>query len=145
MMAIGFARRGLRTVLAAALLALATGAAWAQAVPPAAPTWREHIGPLVHRSCSPCHRPGQSAPFSLLTYSDVAQRAHFVVYVTGLRYMPPWRADPAYRHFRDERQLSDAEIALIRRWVERGAPKARRPRPWPRRLSRRPRAWAGPT
>ena len=114
------------TILLLALLgALAGWPGRAQTRPPAPPppiTWRGHIGPLVHRACSPCHRPGQSAPFSLLTYQDVASRAHFVAYVTGLRYMPPWRADPTYRHLRAERRLSDPEIALIRRWVEQGAP-----------------------
>ena len=85
-------------------------------------TYSEHIGPLITQHCTPCHRPGGEAPFSLLTYDDVNSKAHTIVAVTQSRYMPPWRADPHYRSFANERLLSEEQIALIRKWVEGGAP-----------------------
>jgi mono/diheme cytochrome c family protein len=98
---------------------------------PATVTWSEHIAPIVYRSCARCHRAGTVAPFPLLTYQDAAQRSELIRYVTATRYMPPWPADPTYRHFVGEHVLTDEQIALIGRWVERGAPEgdpSRRPR-----------------
>jgi len=36
--------------------------------------------------------------------------------------MPPWHANPAHGHFRNDARLSDEEKSLIARWVEAGAP-----------------------
>ncbi len=86
-------------------------------------TFNEHIAPLIHTNCTPCHRPGEVGPFSLITYQDVAKRADFVKHVTEIRYMPPWKADPAFQHYRNERLLTQQEIDLIGRWVADGAPR----------------------
>ncbi|WP_133259691.1 cytochrome c [Pseudochryseolinea flava] len=43
-----------------------------------------------------------------------------IKYVTGKRYMPPWKADPAYRSFANEKMLTDEEIVLIANWVDGG-------------------------
>jgi mono/diheme cytochrome c family protein len=102
----------------------------AAAIPPsAAPvdlpeqvTWSEHIAPIVYASCARCHRPGEAGPFPLLGYRDAAARAQQIREVTSTRYMPPWPADPSYRHFVGENYLSDRQIALIRKWVDQGAP-----------------------
>ncbi|MEL6591656.1 MAG: hypothetical protein AAFQ68_16310, partial [Bacteroidota bacterium] len=61
-------------------------------------------------------------PFDLITYRDVAKRKKMVAKVTRERYMPPWPADPSYRHFVGERILTEEEIALLGRWAEQGAP-----------------------
>ncbi|RMG72212.1 MAG: cytochrome c [Bacteroidetes bacterium] len=89
---------------------------------PAEVTFAAHIAPIIHQNCSPCHRPGSAGPFDLLTYHDVAKRAKMVRHVTETRFMPPWPADPDYRHFAGEKVLSAREIALIGRWVAQGAP-----------------------
>ncbi len=95
-------------------------------------TWSEHIAPIVHRSCAGCHRLGSAGPFPLLTYQDAADRSELIQYVTATRYMPPWPADPSYRHFVGEHVLTAEQIALIGRWVEQGAPQGdprRSPKP----------------
>ena len=84
-------------------------------------TFAEHIRPIIHQNCMPCHRPGSAGPFSLISYKDVAKRAKMVAHVTGIRYMPPWPADPAYRHFANEKVLTDRQIALIKAWKEQGS------------------------
>jgi Flp pilus assembly protein TadD/mono/diheme cytochrome c family protein len=85
-------------------------------------TFYRNIAPIVYRECAPCHRPGESAPFSLLTYDDVKRRASQIADLTKRRYMPPWQPEKGYGDFAEERRLSDAQIQLIREWVEEGAP-----------------------
>jgi len=80
------------------------------------------IAPIVYRSCAPCHRPGESAPFSLLSYSDVRKRAQQIAAVTASHYMPPWLPEKGYGEFQNEQRLSDAEIHEIADWVAQGAP-----------------------
>src|SRR5438132_7152484 len=53
-------------------------------------TFTRHIAPIIFEHCSGCHRPGQSAPFALLTYRDVQKHAEDILTVTHSRYMPPW-------------------------------------------------------
>jgi len=84
-------------------------------------TFAEHIRPIIHQNCMPCHRPGSAGPFSLISYKDVAKRAKMVAHVTGIRYMPPWPANPEYRHFANEKVLTDRQIALIKAWKEQGS------------------------
>jgi hypothetical protein len=71
--------------------------------------------------CVECHRPGQVAPFSLLTYRDAAKRAKFMAKTVRQRLMPPWSPDGPENMFLDERRLSDSEIATIVAWAEGGA------------------------
>jgi Flp pilus assembly protein TadD len=86
------------------------------------PTYARDVAPLVADRCGICHHSGGSAPFSLLTYADVRQRATQIVSVTSSRIMPPWKADPANGPFLGQHPLSDTEIAMLGRWVEQGAP-----------------------
>lgn len=85
-------------------------------------TFNKDIAPLVYRNCATCHRPGEVAPFPLLSYRDVSKRAELIRDVTGQRSMPPWKADPSSGHFADERILTDGQIATIARWVDAGTP-----------------------
>src|SRR5512138_568071 len=89
-----------------------------------APTFAADVASIVYAHCSSCHRPGQAAPFSLLSYDDVRRRATLIVAATGRRYMPPWHATPApgFPEFRDERRLSDNDIATLKAWVDAGLP-----------------------
>jgi Flp pilus assembly protein TadD/mono/diheme cytochrome c family protein len=86
------------------------------------PTFTRDIAPIVYTNCATCHRPGEAAPFSLLTYADVKGRARQIAEVTSDRYMPPWPPEPGHGEFEGERRLSDAQIATIKRWVDAGAP-----------------------
>jgi tetratricopeptide (TPR) repeat protein len=89
--------------------------------PPPQVTYNRDIAPIVFHSCSICHRPGEAAPFSLLTYSEVKKHARQIVDVTQSRLMPPWLPEPQELKFADDMRLPDAQIDLIRRWVEQGA------------------------
>ncbi len=84
-------------------------------------TYDRDIAPIVYRYCSSCHRPGEAAPFSLLTYADVKKHAHQIADLTASRNMPPWLPEPQAAKFADEMRLSDAEIDLIHKWVDDGA------------------------
>ena len=90
--------------------------------PPAEPTFARDIAPIVYRECASCHRPGEAAPFPLLTYADVKGRARQIAEVTESRFMPPWMPEPGHGEFVGERRLTATEIQTIARWVERGAP-----------------------
>ena len=84
-------------------------------------TFNRDIAPIVFHNCATCHRPGEAAPFSLLSYTDVKKHALQIAEVTRLRIMPPWLPEPQELKFADELRLQDSQIALIRRWVEQGA------------------------
>lgn len=83
-------------------------------------TYAEHIAPIIYKNCTSCHRPGEAAPFNLLTYKDVESRSKLIKYVTESRFMPPWPADASYTHFIDEKVLEQEEINLISDWVNNG-------------------------
>ncbi len=104
------------------LLAILTGTAAAQDI-----TYYKDIKPLVEAKCASCHKPGDSGPFSLLTYEDVAKRASFIKEVTQTGYMPPWKPDKHYVSFSNERSLTDNEIAVIGQWVDNKMPKGKEP------------------
>ena len=89
---------------------------------PADITYTRDIAPILLSHCAGCHRPGEVAPFSLLTYEDAAKRAKWLQQVTERRLMPPWKAEPNFGHFQDEQRLSDTEIQLIAAWTKAGAP-----------------------
>lgn len=94
------------------------GAAAAQT----AVTYSEHIAPIIYRHCTTCHRPGEIGPFSLTNYSEVANWADMIVYVTGIRYMPPWKPEVGYQQYQKENYLDAAQIQLIADWVAQGVP-----------------------
>ena len=85
-------------------------------------TYYRQIAPILFEYCAPCHRPGQSGPFSLLTYDAAKRRARQIAAVTGRRYMPPWLPEAGYGEFSGARRLSDSQIRLIEDWVRAGAP-----------------------
>jgi hypothetical protein len=85
-------------------------------------TYARDIAPIVFTHCAECHRPGEVAPFSLLTYQDAAKRAVGLARATTHRLMPPWKADRDFGRFLDERRLTDRQIALIDAWAKAGAP-----------------------
>ena len=85
-------------------------------------TFSRDVAPIVFDKCASCHRSGGSAPFSLMTFADVRQRATQIVAVTERRYMPPWKADPDPAGFVGQKRLSDNELATLRQWAAQGAP-----------------------
>jgi hypothetical protein len=85
-------------------------------------TFHRDIAPIVYDNCSSCHRPGEAAPFSLLSYADVSKRGKLIAAVTASRVMPPWKAEAGSYEYRDERRLTDMQIATIAQWVKDGMP-----------------------
>jgi hypothetical protein len=87
-----------------------------------APTFYKDVLPVLQANCQACHRPGEVAPMSLLTYEDARPWARAIKAAILARKMPPWFAEPGYGHFANERRLSEAAIATISAWVDAGAP-----------------------
>ena len=100
-----------------ALMAILAMPAFAQPI-----TFNKQIAPIVFQQCSPCHRPGEIAPFSLLNYQDVRKHAAQIVAVTSRRFMPPWPPAAGYGDFAGERRLTDDQLRLIADWVKQGEP-----------------------
>lgn len=87
-------------------------------------TFTKDVAPILQRSCQSCHRPGQMAPMSFLTYQDVRPWARSMKDKVANRDMPPWGMDRhvGIQKFRNDPSLSDDEIATIVKWVDAGAP-----------------------
>ena len=87
-------------------------------------TFTKDVAPILQRSCQVCHRTGSIAPMSLLTYEEVRPWARSIKEKTATRSMPPWYIDRSIgpQEFKYDKSLSDAEIGLITRWVDAGAP-----------------------
>ncbi len=86
------------------------------------PNFAHDIAPIVYRACAPCHRPGETGPFPLLTYADAAKHAAQIAAVTRSRYMPPWLPEAGTVKFEGERRLTGEEIRIISEWAAAGAP-----------------------
>jgi hypothetical protein len=84
-------------------------------------TFTRDVAPLMFKHCATCHRPGEVAPFSLLSYRDVGKRAKQIAKVTTSRFMPPWKPLAGHGNFRDARRLTTDEIGLLKQWAEEGA------------------------
>jgi len=88
-------------------------------------TYYQDIEQIIIQNCAPCHKKGGYGPFSLTSYDEVKKKARFIKHVTSTRYMPPWKADPTFRSFKNERILSQEEIEKITQWVDNGTPKGK--------------------
>jgi thiol-disulfide isomerase/thioredoxin len=85
-------------------------------------TFARDVSRIVQDKCQTCHRPGQVAPFSLLSYDDVRKHSAMIREVVDSYRMPPWHADPRYGHFRNDRSLSPDQRATLLAWLDQGAP-----------------------
>lgn len=109
----------MRRVVSIAIASVALGAVHARAQ---APTWTADIAPLMQDKCMNCHRPGEVAPMSLLTYNDARPWARSIQRMVEERIMPPWHADPDYGVFGNNRRMTQRQIDMVTEWVEAGAP-----------------------
>jgi hypothetical protein len=94
----------------------------AQAAPASAPTFSADVAPIMYSKCVSCHRPGEVAPMSLITFRDVRPWAASIKDKVASRAMPPWHADRAHGTFRNDLSLAQSEIDTIVKWVNAGAP-----------------------
>jgi thiol-disulfide isomerase/thioredoxin/mono/diheme cytochrome c family protein len=86
-------------------------------------TFAKDVARIMQQRCQNCHRPGQSAPFSLLTFDDVVKRGRMIREVTTQKRMPPWHADGRFGQFMNDRRMTKDEIATVAAWVDAGMPR----------------------
>ena len=113
---------GIGLALGAQLPAAAGDQARPQSQAGGVPTYTKDVLPILQRSCQKCHRPGTSAPMSLLSYKEVRPWVRAMETRVSARQMPPWHIDRSIGEYADDPSLTDAEISTIVRWVQGGAP-----------------------
>jgi hypothetical protein len=92
----------------------------------AVPTFSNDVAKIIHDKCESCHRPESSAPFSLISYRDVQQRAGTIEAVLDMGYMPPWKPVDHGIAFANNRSLSSEETRKIKAWIDAGCPEGDR-------------------
>jgi hypothetical protein len=80
-------------------------------------TFAKDVAPILHKNCASCHRTGEIAPMSLLTFKDVRPWARSIREVVVERRMPPWLADPKHGEFSNDSRLAQKDIDTIVAWV----------------------------
>ena len=114
-----------RAILAAVTLcaAICVAAATVKAQGPtgSTPTFNRDVAPVFYKNCTNCHRPGEIAPMSLLTYQDARPWAKSIAARVAAGTMPPWHADSSHTEFVNDRRLNDVEKATILTWASGGA------------------------
>src|SRR6476646_1990774 len=104
---------------------LAIGIATALRLPAqtaARPTFAKEVAPILQQNCQSCHRPGEAAPFSLLTYEKARPWAKAIRAAVLQKKMPPWFADPQFGAFSNNASLPQRDIDKLVSWVDAGAP-----------------------
>ncbi len=97
-------------------------AAFAAAPAATSVTFHKDVERIMQKNCQSCHRPGEAAPMSLLTYKDVRPWAKHIKEAIATKKMPPWPADPHFGKWANDRSLSQKEIDTLLAWVDAGAP-----------------------
>src|SRR5258708_34130911 len=101
---------------------LAAGSAASKAGKESPVTFSKDVAPILARNCQGCHRPGEAAPMSLLTYQEARPWAKAIREAVILKRMPPWYADSHFGKFSNDRSLSPTEIETLISWANNGAP-----------------------
>ncbi|MBI3654616.1 MAG: cytochrome c [Acidobacteria bacterium] len=89
-------------------------------------TFSKDVAPIFFQKCAPCHRPGQLAPFSILSFKEARPWARAIKERVVARQMPPWGAASHFVKFENDSSLTQSEIDTIARWVDEGAPEGNR-------------------
>jgi mono/diheme cytochrome c family protein len=115
-------RNRVRVVAAVVMVVFVASKAFGAEATAAPVTFNKDIAPIVFEHCASCHRPGEVAPFPLLTYKEARKHASEIADLTQSRQMPPWKAVDGFGEFVGKRRLGDDEIRLIQEWVKQGKP-----------------------
>src|SRR5262250_1287686 len=107
--------------LRVSLASLLIGMAAIAAPNTTAVTFNKDVLPILYKNCAACHRPGEVAPMSLLTFKDARPWARSIKEKVVSGAMPPWHADPHYGEFANDRRLARKDIDTIVKWVDGGA------------------------
>ena len=78
-----------------------------------ATTFYKDALPILQSHCQECHRPGEAAPFSLMTYQEARPWAKAIRAAVATKKMPPWFANPAHGKFSNDRSLSASQLATL--------------------------------
>src|ERR1700720_4472828 len=115
---------GMLAVVVGAVAVIAQVTVSGQAPAGTSPTFTKDIAPIFQKSCQTCHRPGQMAPMSLLTFQDVRPWIRSIKQRVVAREMPPWGIDPhvGLQSFKNDPTLREDEIETIVKWADAGAP-----------------------
>ena len=116
--------KGLLALFGVSLCGLLMGTAATSDTAPPSPgktTFYKDVLPILQNNCQSCHRPGEVAPMSLMTYEDARPWAAAMKLAVLTKKMPPWYADSQYGHFSNERKLTPQEIRTLVTWVDGGA------------------------
>lgn len=108
------------SMLRGSLAGLAMGIAALAASNSAPVTFNKDVLPILQKNCQGCHRPGELAPMSFLSYSETRPWAKAMKQAVVTKKMPPWFAEKG--HFANDRTLTDDEISTLARWADNGAP-----------------------
>ena len=108
------------SMLRGSLAGLAMGIAALAATNSAPVTFNKDVLPILQKNCQGCHRPGELAPMSFLSYSETRPWAKAMKQAVVTKKMPPWFAEKG--HFANDRTLTDDEISTLARWADNGAP-----------------------
>jgi hypothetical protein len=103
------------------LLGICASALACAATIPSQPTFYKNVLPVMQTRCQECHRPGEAAPMSFLTYQEARPWAKAIREAVITRKMPPWPADPHFGKFSNDRSLSREEIDTLVAWADGGA------------------------
>lgn len=85
-------------------------------------TWAKDIAPILYQNCTSCHHEGGAGHGSLVTYQDALSASISIQFQVNAKKMPPWLPDRSYKHFAEERYLTNAQVQKINQWVNAGAP-----------------------
>jgi len=107
-------------VMAAAAAMLTTGVLSAQSN--GTPTFSKDVAPILNKNCVSCHREGEIAPMSLLTYEQARPWAKSIREKVSRGLMPPWHADAPRGVFSNDRRLSEGDKETLIAWADAGAP-----------------------
>ena len=116
-------QRALTAVLLVLLVAPSLALA---ATPDSGPTFTEDVAPIFFNKCVTCHRPGEVAPFSLLTYSEARPWARSIARQVESRRMPPFSPESDKIEWKHDLSLEQEEIDTVVAWVKAGAPEGSR-------------------
>ncbi len=84
-------------------------------------TYYKDVMPIMQNRCQECHRTGEAAPMSLMTYKEVRPFAKAIEHAVATKKMPPWHADPHFGKFANDRSLNEKEVNTFSAWVKGGA------------------------
>lgn len=87
------------------------------------PTFTKDVAPILDKNCVTCHRPGEIAPMSLMSYDEARPWAKSIKTAVALGKMPPWHSEDPRGTFSNDRRLTDQEKQTLIDWADQGAKK----------------------